>query len=230
MEKNNLSVILPVYNEAGVIEGVVTLALKHLSCLAVDFEIIIVNDGSTDNVSEVLRKIPLLDGRIKTVSHKTNLGYGRALMSGVGVSKYPLIFFMDADGQFDISEIDKLICYVKDYSIITGYRYERKDNFYRIFLGNAYGLFVFLLFGLRLKDINCGFKLFRREVLEKETFSCSAGAFYTEILLKARKHGYKVKEVVIGHFPRLKGRESGANPSVIFNAFLDLIKLRFKRN
>jgi glycosyltransferase involved in cell wall biosynthesis len=224
----SLSIILPVYNEEENIKKVI----KEIDDFFVsqdifeNYEIIIVDDGSKDRSSEILKEIRSHYSNIKAISHHKNLGYGRALISGVQSARYPLFFFMDADGQFNISEIDKLISHVEDYDIITGYRHNRKDSFYRVMLGKIYSWLVFLLFGLKLKDINCGFKLFKRETLNLENmYNSNGGVFYTKIFLKAK--GYKIKEVPVEHFPRLKGKQTGASPRVIFDAMIDLIKLKY---
>ena len=228
-EKYSISVILPVYNEEGRLRQVIEDLANFLQNQVTfeRYEIVVVDDGSKDNTSRVLRE---MDGRIpylKIVTHGKNLGYGRTLMSGIKISQYPLVFFIDADGQFKIEGINGMCAYLDSYDIITGYRYKRKDVFYRVILGKFYSFLVFLLFGLRLKDINCGFKLFKREILNEESIRCKNGAFYTEVLLKAKNRGCRIKEVSVEHFPRLSGKATGASPKVIFNSIIDLIMLKY---
>ncbi|TAN59452.1 glycosyltransferase family 2 protein [bacterium] len=226
-KRYSLSVIFPVYNEEGNIEKTVDESAKFLSTHRIikDYEIILVNDGSKDNTEKILNQLSEKIPCTKIITHRKNLGYGAALTSGLVESRYPFVLFMDADGQFNISEIDKLISFADDYDIIIGNRYNRKDSFWRVALGRIYGWLVFLLLGLKFKDINCGFKLFKRGTLNLEnTHTSNGGVFYAEIFSKAK--GCKVKEVPVGHFPRLKGKQTGASKKVIVNAVMDLIKLK----
>lgn len=226
-KRYSISIIFPVYNEEGNIEKTVKDSVKFLATRKIikDYEIILVNDGSRDNTDEILKKLEKEVPRIKIITHSKNLGYGMALTSGLNGSIYPLVFFMDSDGQFNISEIDKLIPFADNYDIIVGYRYNRKDSFYRVALGRMYGWLVYLLLGLKFKDINCGFKLFKREALNlKNMHNSNGGVFYAQIFSRAR--GRKIKEIPVDHFPRLKGRQTGASKKIIFNAVMDLIKLK----
>lgn len=227
-EKFSVSVILPVYNEEGNIAKVIRESADFLGSeqMALDYEIIAVNDGSQDNTGGILKKLTNEIPGLKIVTHHKNLGYGKALLSGLGNSIYPLVFFMDADGQFDISDIKKLFAYIGEYSVITGYRNKREDAFFRVILGKFYSWLVSLLFGIKLKDVNCGFKLFRREVLADENICSNGGVFYLDALLKAVKKGHRIKEIPVRHFQRLSGKESGASAKVIINALADLFKLK----
>ncbi|MBL7197197.1 MAG: glycosyltransferase family 2 protein [Candidatus Omnitrophica bacterium] len=228
-ERYSISVILPVYNEEGNIREVIGKSAIFLQTQDIfkDYEIIVVDDGSKDGTAEILKELANKDRHIKIITHYKNLGYGKALTSGLNNSIYPLVFFMDADGQFDISDINNLIPNIDSSDIIIGYRHKRNDNFYRVFLAKTYSFLVFLLFGLKLKDVNCGFKLFKRQALPEEDVNCRAGTFFTEILLKAKNKGYKIKQIPVEHFPRLKGRQSGASLKIIFNGIIDLFYLKF---
>lgn len=227
--KYSLSIILPVYNEEynleRVIEGIVNF-LQNQDIFE-KYEIIVVDDGSGDNTHKILSELAYKIPYIKSITHCENLGYGEALMSGVKISRYSLFFFMDADRQFNIRDINRMFIYLDDFDIIAGYRYKREDAFHRIILGKAYSWIAFLLFGLRLKDINCGFKLFKKEILEDEGIQSRDGIFYTEIFVRAKTKGYRIKEVPVEHFPRLSGKATGASPKVIFNSIVDLIMLRY---
>ncbi len=229
-KRYSVSVIFPAFNEEENIEKTVRDSLKFLSAHGVikNYELIIVNDGSRDNTAEIAGRLSGEIPCVKIITHHKNLGYGMALNSGIREARYPLVFFMDTDGQFHISEIDKLIPYVEYYDIITGYRCSRKDNRYRVILGKMYSWIVFLLFKLKLRDINCGFKLFKRDAFKfEDMYDSNGGAFYAEIFLKGRR--YKIKEVPVEHFSRLKGKQTGANIKTIFNAVIDLVKLMYNR-
>jgi len=228
-QKYSISVILPAYNEEGNIKEVIEEMNEFL--LKQDkfnnYEIIVVEDGSRDNTTKILRGLASRIPYLKLITHCKNLGYGKALLSGVKISQHPLVFFMDADRQFNIKEIAKMYSFIKDFDIIAGYRYKRKDSVYRIVLGKIYTWLVSLLFGLKIKDLNCGFKLVKKKILDVEYIYSNAGVFYTEIFLKAKNKGYKIKQIPIEHFPRLRGRQSGASLKVIFNSIIDLIRLRY---
>lgn len=228
-KRYSLSLILPVYNEGENIRRVFKGLADYLQNQDIfcDYEVIVTDDGSRDFTSEALREISLQVPYLRIIRHPENLGYGRALMSGIGIAQFPLLFFMDADGQFDISELNKFIPYIDDYGIVTGYREKRRDNFYRLILGRIFTGLVFWLFGLKLRDVNCGFKLLKRNVLEEVNHS-RGGAFYTEMMLKARDKGYKIKEIPVRHFSRLKGRQTGASLGVISDAIIDFSKLYIK--
>lgn len=227
MEKDySISVILPVYNEEDNIERVIEDSADFLVTQDrfKEYEIITIDDGSKDNTAKVLKKLANRIPYLKVIIHHKNLGYGKALMSGLRESKYSLIFFMDGDGQFRFDSIKETLNYILNYDIIMGHRYKREDPFYRIVLGRIYSFLVFLLFGLNFKDINCGFKLFKKEAIEDD-YNLNGGLFYTEVLLKAKIKGLRIKEIPIRHFPRLNGKQTGASPKVILKAMIDIIKL-----
>lgn len=226
-ERYSISTILPAYNEEGNIEKVIeeTAIFFQNQDICKDYEIIVVDDGSRDNTAKILRELKNKNPYLKVITHCKNLGYGKVLMSGVENSRYPLILFMDADGQFEIREVEEMLNCSSAYDIIMGYRYKRKDPFYRIILGKIYTLLAFLLFGLKFKDINCGFKLFKRETIIEDSYRFNGGVFYTEVLLKAKNRGLRIKEVPVEHFPRLKGKQTGASLKVILNAAIGIIKL-----
>jgi len=226
-KESPISVVLPVYNEEGCIGEIVekTDELLRKKGIFEDFEIVAVDDGSRDNSAAILKELSGKIPSLKVITHKNNLGYGKALTSGIRNSGHPLILFMDADGQFDISEIDKVIPYIHDYDVIAGYRQKREDNLYRVILGKVYGLLIFLLFGLRSRDINCGFKLFKKQCLSSEDLDCVSGGFFAEALLVAKNKGCKIKEVPIKHLPRLRGRSTGSSLKVIVASIVDLFKL-----
>lgn len=229
--KNNrsISLVLPTYNEEGSIEKTIKDSIAFLESrdIFTEFEIIVVDDGSRDNTPVILRKLKE-NLSIKIITHSKNLGYGEALASGIKNSQFPLIFFMDADGQFNIRDLDKLVSYLDRYDIVTGYREKRQDSLYRIILGKTHTFLIFLLFGLRLKDVNCGFKLIKREVFDALNFVCSGALAYSEILVNAKNKGLKIKEVPVFHYPCRKGRQTGGSPKVVFSAIKELLELWYR--
>lgn len=226
---NEISVFFPVYNEGATIESVVKKTRNILKEIAGKWEIIIVNDGSSDNTDEISKRLVEEDKRIRLITHSPNRGYGAALKSGMYNSKYSWIAFTDADGQFDFSEIDKFIKKQKetDADLVIGYYLNRKVSFMRKLNTSLWEFMVFLLFGLKVKDIDCGFKLFKKKVADKmPNLEPERGAFITsEFLIKAKKFGFKIEEVGVHHYPRESGHGTGADLNVIVSSFIDLFKL-----
>ena len=158
----SLSVVLPAYNEAKNIEGTVSEAISYLRARFERFEIIVVNDGSVDGTREVVERLSLSNPMVVLINHPVNLGYGSALRSGFERASLDYIFFMDSDGQFKISDVDRLIPFIENYDVIVGYRGKRADSFIRSLNTRIYHLYIRFLFGLKLRDIDCAFKLFSR--------------------------------------------------------------------
>jgi len=224
-----LSVFFPAYNEEANLKGTVTKALKVLSDVAEKWELLIINDGSRDNTQKVAEELANEDKRIRVISHKTNRGYGASLKSGFYNSKYSWITFTDSDGQFDFSEITEFIKTQRQTNadLVIGYYLERKVPFYRKLNSFMWEIFVFLLFGLKVKDIDCGFKLISRKVIDKiPKLESERGAFISsEFLIKANKYKFKIVEIGVNHYPRTEGKGTGADLNVIISSFIDLFKL-----
>lgn len=218
----SLSLIFPAFNEAGNLPDAVSAASGVLDEIGADWEIIVVDDGSTDDTWMVAMALARQDGRIRPVRHAVNGGYGAALRTGFGEARWDLVFFTDADLQFDLAELPALIPLVERYDIVAGYRASRQDPGYRRLNAWAWGRAVRALFGLEVVDVNCAFKLFRRSVLSSISLR-SAGAFInTELLVRARSAGCSLHQVPVSHFPRARGEQTGANPAVILRAFVEL--------
>ena len=223
----SLSVFFPFYNEQDNIKPTVEKAVSILTNInrVQHFEIIIVNDGSSDNTLFIANKLAEENSNIRVITHKKNMGYGSALISGIKNSKYEYVFFTDGDLQFDFSEIKKFLDYVPKYDAIIGYRSPRKDPLMR--LVNAWGWKILnrVFFGLKVKDIDCAFKLFKREIIaELPVISCGA-MISAEILIRLQRKGIKFKEIPVSHFARLKGSPTGAKLSVIFRALKEFFSL-----
>jgi glycosyltransferase involved in cell wall biosynthesis len=230
MNKNlSLSVIVPFYNEEHNLRQVVENTVDFLQGQKVfeRYEVIAVDDGSKDKTGKILRDLSDRIPYLKVLTHHKNLGYGKALISGISASQYPLVLFMDGDGQFNIKEINRIFTYTEDFDMIAGYRRKRKDNFFRVASGRFYSSLACILFGLKLKDINCGFKLFKKKIFNGMNIHSRNGVFYTEILLKAKINGYKIKQAPVEHCPRLEGKAKGLSMRVIFTSMIDLIMLKY---
>lgn len=227
---HSLSIVLPVYNEEENIQKTIEDSLDFLrnQNYFTEYEVIAVDDGSLDQTASILKRLQSFEF-ITIITNPQNLGYGGALVSGIKHARYSWLLLMDSDGQFKINSIQKITKYLADYDIITGYRHRRADTVYRDYLGKVYTRLACRLFGLKLKDINCGFKLFKKEALYLNGAPYYGGVFYTDIFIKAKQSGLRIKEVPIEHFPRVSGKQTGANVSVIFKAATDLAKLTFQR-
>lgn len=212
---DGLSIILPAYNEEGNIAEAVNRALAVLKEVAGQYEVIVVNDGSRDSTGKVAQTLvqehyPC----VRLVSHVENRGYGAALRTGFSSAQYGLIFFTDADNQFDLSEIKYFLPMMKQYDIVTGFRVYRYDPMLRCMVSWLWNRLVGVLFRLHVRDVDCAFKLFRREAIEKITNECDNFFASTELLARARKWNFRIAEKGVRHYPRMAG-ETTVSPSDI---------------
>jgi glycosyltransferase involved in cell wall biosynthesis len=223
-----LTVIFPAFNEEQNIGLTVQSACETLQQLASQWEIIIVNDGSSDSTCKVCDQLVNAQPHVRVIHHLTNRGYGAALKSGVSAARHELIFFTDSDGQFTLTELPKFIEYAKQFDIVAGYRGKRNDPPHRLVNALGWNLLVRVVLGIHIRDIDCAYKLFRREVFERIQIRSVGAMVNTEIMAQAMKFGMRLKEVEVSHFPRRFGRPTGANIKVIFKAFRELFKLWWK--
>ena len=222
----SLSVVLPAYNEEANVERAVEGVSSVAQQLGIDYEIILVNDGSADRTGEIARELMQRIPNFRLVEHYPNRGYGGALRAGFAAAMGDLIAFVPADNQFDFREISRLLERLDEADIVSGYRAERQDTFIRKLNGFGWNTLVRLLFGYLCRDIDCGFKLFRREVLEHVTLVSDGAMIDTEFLAGARARGFRIAEVPVTHLPRVAGEATGANLKVIAKAFRDLVRFR----
>jgi glycosyltransferase involved in cell wall biosynthesis len=226
---DKLSVFLPAYNEEKMLAKTTQRVDEVLKKIASDYEIIIINDGSKDKTGEIADKLASQNEKIRVIHHHPNRGYGAAVKSGMYAARFPWVVLIDADGQFDFTEITKFFKRQKetDADIVAGYYLKRGVPLYRI-LGSklAWELPVFIIFGLKMRDIDCGFKLIRRSVLDKiPRLESERGPFITtEFLIKAQKAGFKIVEIGVHHYPDLAGGSTGASLKVILSAYKDLFR------
>jgi len=220
-----LSLVFPVFDEEGNIGRLLESSLRLAPQLAQSFDIVVVDDGSRDGSAVVIERYRRTEPRIRVVRHATNRGYGAALRAGLRDARGDLVFFTDADLQFDIAELAKLLAHTDRFDIVAGYRHPRHDPWPRRAIARAWGVLVRWLFGLRVRDIDCAFKVFNRRVLEAIPIE-SIGAFVnTELLVRARREGFRIHQVAVSHRRRRFGRQSGARPRVILRAVIELATL-----
>ena len=225
-----LSYFFPAHNEEANLEGLVEEALATLPSIAETFEIIAVNDGSRDRTREIADELTARHpGLVRAVHHPTNLGYGAALRSGFGAARYDLVAFTDGDRQFQVADVARLTARLvapDAPDVVVGFRIKRADPLIRTIYARAYRLANRLFFGLRVTDVDCACKLFRREAL-KGLHVESEGAFFSaESLIKLRAAGRSVVEVGVPHYARTAGSPTGAKPQVILRAVRDFWRLR----
>jgi glycosyltransferase involved in cell wall biosynthesis len=222
----SLSVFFPCHNEAGSIASLTHQALEVLEEISDDYEVIIVNDGSTDATAQIADRLAQENRQVKVVHHPINRGYGGALQSGFRAAGKQWVFYTDGDGQFDIKELPPLLELTDKYDIITCYRLNRRDNLIRKMNAWAWEKLMNFVFDLKLRDIDCAFKLYRREIFDRIEMRSEGALIDAEILARAKQAGFTMTQRGVHHYPRTSGTQSGASLKVIFRAFRELFKLR----
>ncbi|OGH16024.1 MAG: hypothetical protein A3C30_00800 [Candidatus Levybacteria bacterium RIFCSPHIGHO2_02_FULL_40_18] len=223
-----LSVFFPFWNEEENIEEVISRAISVAPKVADKWEVIMVDDGSSDKTLDKANDLASKNQNLRVVSLHPNRGYGAALKAGFENSRYDCIVFTDGDLQFDFSEVDKFVEEIKNADIVIGYRKKRRDRnlFKRLLLMNLLKIGDFTLFGFTFRDIDCGFKMFRKSAIETISPLRSEGAIITtEILAKAIRKKLRIKEVGVEHYIRQHGVQTGANIPVIVRAVLESLTL-----
>ncbi|MEK7472736.1 MAG: glycosyltransferase family 2 protein [Patescibacteria group bacterium] len=226
---DSISIFFPTYNEEANIKETILKALEVLKKNFKNFEIIVVNDGSRDKTREIIEKLGKEDTRIRIINHKENKGYGASLKSGFYNCRYDWIAFTDSDGQFDFGEISEFINKQGETNadLVIGYYKKRQVSKFKIITSKMWEISVEMLFGLHVHDIDCGFKLISKKIIDKiPKLESERGAFISsEFLIKSKKAGFKIVEIPVTHYPRLQGKGTGRDLRVIIKSFLDLFRL-----
>jgi glycosyltransferase involved in cell wall biosynthesis len=207
---NTISAVLPAFNEEENIETSARRMADALKSLSLeDWEVIIVNDGSADRTGEIADRLSSEDpDRIRVFHHSPNRGYAEALKTGFTGARHELIFYTDSDNQFDVREINHLLPLIEDADIVCGFRIYRFDPLTRLVLSWGFNLLVRIMFRINVRDIDCAFKLFRREVFDRVKIESKKFFVDAEILAKARFYGFRLVEVGVRHYPRTAGRST----------------------
>lgn len=223
----SLSIFFPTYNEEENIQETVerTVRVVEESPSIGDWEIIVVNDGSTDRTARIVERLTERHPRVRLISHPKNRGYGAALVTGMRAARMDYIFFTDADLQFDIYELGNLLMHIPEHDAVIGYRAPRRDPFMRLVNAWGWNLLNRALFGLYITDIDCAFKLFKREVLQELPLRSRGAMISAETLIRLSRAGASIKEIPVTHLPRRAGSPTGAKLSVIFRAFREMVTL-----
>jgi len=225
----SLSVVFPAFNEEKNISATIKEATGVAESLTQDFEIIIVDDGSTDSTRVVLAEEATKNPKLRTITHQTNQGYGAAVWSGITASTKEYVFFSDSDLQFKLDELAGFIQHLLEYDAVLGYRAKRQDPFMRLLDAKAWNLLNRLLFGLKIKDIDCAFKLFKAGFVKDLPIRSRGAMFSAELLILLKNRGAKIKELPVTHLPRKAGSPTGAKLTVIFRALREMFKV-YRRN
>jgi glycosyltransferase involved in cell wall biosynthesis len=222
---SGLSVFLPCHNEEQNLVRVVNNFRGQLDRFAGTHEIIIVNDGSKDRTGQIADELAAAVPEVKVVHHPVNRGYGGAVISGLKAASLPYVLLCDGDGQFDAAELERLVPLASVYDVVVGRRVRRADRLIRRLNGQAWTTLVRLLFGIQITDVDCGFKLFKRQFVHDLELHAGGAMISTELMVKVAARGAKIGEADVGHLPRLAGEQSGANLKVIMRAFAELFRL-----
>lgn len=225
----NLSVLLPAHNEAANLKKSVSLLSNLLSSLVEAYEIIIVNDGSTDQTGEIAEALAKNHAFIRAFHHPKNLGYGPAIQTAIAATQYERIFWTDSDLQFDYQELPAFLWKSREYEVVHGYRSSRQDSQSRIWLAGMGNWFVQKILGLPVRDVGCAFKIFPGSFLRKACLVSGRGGFInTEVLILAQKQSLSVLELPVSHYPRLEGKSSGGQGSVLYANLLEFLSASFR--
>jgi glycosyltransferase involved in cell wall biosynthesis len=220
-----LSLILPVYNEGKVIRTVLTDVIAFLEETVPVYEIIVVDDGSRDDSFAIVREIAQGNRKVLPLRHEKNKGYGCALRSGFQAASLGYVFFMDADGQFTIEDLNLVMPFISDYDMVISYREKRNDRLFRNLLGATFTRIINTSFGLRYKDINCAFKLAKKKDIASLDLKIDGPLINAEMLIKAHKGNLTIKECAVSHLARLHGQPTGARITTIMRAFVEFLYL-----
>ena len=226
----SISLVMPAYNEADNIEPMVAEATPALEANADSYEIIVVDDGSADETAAVTRRVMETHPHVRLVEHPVNKGFGAAVFSGFTSAEKDWIFYTDADRQFVLSELERFVPSMDEADLIAGYRAPRRDPFLRVFYGKGWSALCTLVFGYTVRDVDCGFKLFRREIIESlaPQIASRGATFSIEWLVRAKRADYRFVELPVTHRPRVAGSQTGANIDVIVRAFRELMRFRLQ--
>src|SRR5882724_7370394 len=222
---DGLSLFFPCHNEEANVEAVIKDALRVAAKVASRYEVIIVDDGSTDHTAEISQRYAATGLPVKTVRHEHCMGYGAAVRSGIKAAQSPWVFFSDGDRQFNLDELPRLVDLTSQAELITGYRLKRADPWYRKVNSRLYEAALHWFLDLPIRDVNCAFKLFRSDVFDHLSLKCTGALINAEIFSKARRSGYRIAAVGVSHKPRTAGKATGAQLRVIFKAMKEFWSL-----
>ena len=226
IHRASISAFFPAFNDDGTIASMVVETDRVLKSVTDDYEIIVVNDGSMDSTQEVLEELTNFYPALSILRHEKNMGYGAALISGFVNSTKDYIFYTDGDAQYDVRELTVLLeALEENTSVVNGYKITRSDPLHRIIIGHIYNRVVKLLFNIKLKDVDCDYRLIKRSVFEKIRLKSPSGIICVELIKKLESSGFKFKEVPVHHYFRTHGKSQFFNFRRVFAVGVGLIRL-----
>jgi glycosyltransferase involved in cell wall biosynthesis len=227
---SSLTAFFPAFNDGPSLPGLIASTFAVLPQIAETFEVIVVNDGSRDNTAAVLAELEARFGpRLRVIEHATNRGYGGALRSGLEAARYDFVFYTDGDGQYDVGELPLLVREMRSgVGLVNGYKLQRRDPWHRICIGWLYNRFARALFGIRLRDIDCDFRLMRREILEELHLVSDTGTICVELVRGIELNACQVVEVGVHHYPRTHGRSQFFRIRSLLKTLRQLIQLYWR--
>lgn len=221
-----ISVFFPAYNDAGTIASMVVLADRTLRNLTDDYEVIVVNDGSRDHTAQVLSELESLYPRFRAIHHPANRGYGSALRTGFANASKEWVFYTDGDAQYDVRELAKLVPLMTGgVDVANGYKVSRSDPLHRIVMGNVYCWMVRIAFGIKIRDVDCDFRLVRRASYNRVRLTSTSGTICVEMIKSFQDAGLKFAEAPVHHYHRAYGKSQFFNLARLFKTFKDLSRL-----
>jgi glycosyltransferase involved in cell wall biosynthesis len=222
----SISAFFPAYNDAATISSMVIATLLTLPQVTDDYEVIVVNDGSPDHTGEMLKELARVYPQVRVITHDKNRGYGGALRSGFAAATKTWIFYTDGDAQYDPRELPRLVDAVtEDCDVVNGYKIARSDPLHRVLIGRLYHTIVRLLFGFRLRDVDCDYRLMRRAVFDKVELTSTSGTICLEMVKKLQDLGFRFKEVSVHHYHRAHGKSQFFNFRRLFKTATQLAGL-----
>ena len=222
---SSLTMFFPCYNEEANVESTTLAALAAGQKVTDDLEVIIVNDGSKDRTGEIADRLAAIHPGVRAVHNRPNRGYGGALQRGFREATKDWVFYTDGDGQFDLSELERLVPLAREDTIVSAYRLDRKDPLIRKINAFCWTSLVNVIFGLWLRDIDGAFKLYPQHLFDEIKIVSTGALIDTEILARAKRLGYRIVQTGVHHYPRQAGQQTGANLKVICRAFKELFTL-----
>lgn len=221
----SLSLFFPCYNEAANVGGMIEQAVAVGENYGIDYEVLVVDDGSTDDSAKIVRSWSAKNPRVRLISHEQNKGYGAALRTGLAGATKDLVFLTDGDNQFRLSEIEKLFSIIDSCDVATGYRIHRQDLPHRRLNGFLWTQLNKVLFGIPVRDVDCAFKLFRKHCLKDLTLKSNHLLIHAEIIARLKKRGCRIREIGVTHYPRTAGKATATQLKFVLKTFRELIKL-----